>query len=105
MKVVAFANTKGGSVYVGVDDNIGIKGVDADILEAKIPDWIDRHCNPPVHVETRRIMIDDLVVLEIIVAEGNNKPYQHRQNNAFYVRRGPNDYPATRSEIDEMSRM
>lgn len=104
--VVAFANSdNGGVIIVGVDDNAKIVGTakpQADI--AKIQEWIENKCDPPIGVKFEPVQIDDKDLTIVRIPPGTNRPYQHRDNGVPYVRRNATDRPARRAELDELFR-
>jgi ATP-dependent DNA helicase RecG len=70
--IVAFANTKGGYILLGIDDNCKPKG---EILSNKTKAEIialARNCEPSIHIKSIRQM-GKAAVIEI--AEGDEKPY------------------------------
>ncbi|MGY0288804.1 MAG: RNA-binding domain-containing protein [Candidatus Methanodesulfokora washburnensis] len=74
--VCAFANSHGGTVLVGIDDDGSILGVKisnktVQKLEREIHDRIE----PFVYPKIRIIPVDERIVLSIEVPEGHNKPY------------------------------
>jgi ATP-dependent DNA helicase RecG len=74
--VCAFANSHGGTVLVGIDDDGSILGVKisnktVQKLEREIHDRIE----PFVYPKIRIIPVDEKIVLSIEVPEGHNKPY------------------------------
>lgn len=97
--VVAFANSEGGTILLGVDDNGAVTGTDADEDQVRIEEWLHSRCDPPVPVDFDSVEIEEKELLVIDVPEGSNKPYQHIDNGIIYVRRGATDRPANRSEI------
>ncbi|NTU73561.1 ATP-binding protein, partial [Candidatus Roizmanbacteria bacterium] len=49
-ELVAFTNTAGGRILLGVRDNGSVKGIaDTNVLRARIQD-IARNCDPPVQI-------------------------------------------------------
>ena len=69
--MVAFANTKGGVIILGVRDNKTIVGEDlTNDLKARI-NSLGRNCNPPIQVKIKQIQ--NLIALE--VPPGEEKPY------------------------------
>lgn len=98
--VVAFANSSGGAILVGVDDNANIKGIqDGDAVDRVIK-VLRSHCNPPIQPEISTKTLNDRKILIIEVKEGRNKPYEFR-DKGVYVRAGATDRIATRAELDE----
>ena len=76
--VVAFANTSGGTILIGVDDNgaaLGVENPDETMLRASsaIVDSVCPDILPFVSICTREI--DDTTVVEIVIEEGDRKPY------------------------------
>jgi ATP-dependent DNA helicase RecG len=70
--IVAFANTKGGSILFGVDDHCTNKGETlTNKMKAEIVD-LARNCEPSIHIKSIK-QIDKVVAVE--VAEGDEKPY------------------------------
>ncbi|PNV78149.1 MAG: hypothetical protein C0200_02565 [Thermoproteota archaeon] len=74
--VCAFANSHGGIVLIGIDDDGSIVGVKisnkaVQKLEREIHDRIE----PSVYPRIRIIPIDEKIVLSVEVPEGPNKPY------------------------------
>jgi ATP-dependent DNA helicase RecG len=78
--LVAFANTKGGTLLLGVRDDGSVKGqrLDND-LKAKISSLI-RNTKPPLVAHT--VQVGDVVAL--LVPEGDDKPYSC--SSGFYRR-------------------
>ena len=69
--IVAFSNTKGGTIIVGVEDNGNIKGAKlTNEIKAKI-NVLCRNCSPPI--ETQIMELNNVFAIEI--SEGRNKPY------------------------------
>ncbi|MBM3211088.1 winged helix-turn-helix transcriptional regulator [Candidatus Poribacteria bacterium] len=69
--IVAYANTKGGYIIIGVTDNKKVVGeVLTNELKARITD-LARNCKPSIHIQADQV--DNLVVVE--VKEGDSKPY------------------------------
>jgi hypothetical protein len=99
--VVAFSNTSGGTIFLGVDDNCQIKGFKEDVRN-KIEDWIADHCDPSIEVQIDlEVLIQGTAITLVKVLEGTNKPYILRDRGIF-VRRGPNDRQIKRTELDDI---
>ncbi len=92
-EMVAFANSSGGRIFLGVSDAGMIKGVNiTNRLKSQVQD-IARKCDPPVS-----ITLEDLAdVLIIEVREGTDKPYSCK--DGFFIRTGPNSQKLRRDEI------
>ncbi len=92
-EMVAFANSSGGRIFLGVSDAGMIKRVNiTNRLRSQVQD-IARKCDPPVS-----ITLEDLAdVLIIGIREGTNKPYSCK--DGFFIRTGPNSQKLRRDEI------
>jgi hypothetical protein len=99
--VVAFANTKGGTIFLGVSDNCRVTGFGEDV-KAKIEDLIDGNCEPSIKVQVSQTTIQgDHPITIVEVPEGENKPYI-LINAGIYVRRGGSDRQIKRTELDDV---
>jgi ATP-dependent DNA helicase RecG len=96
-EVVAFANTQGGYLLIGVDDNGLVVGVTGDWqrLEERLM-GICRICSPPIAPVVERVTIEGKSILVVHVSEGRDKPYRVR--DICYVRVGSTVQHATREE-------
>ncbi len=99
--VVAFSNTDGGLIIIGVDDNgkvKGFKGNNDDMLK-----MIHDSCEPPITPRFQNYNdIDGFPITVLELESGTNKPYLLKSNGIAYVRHGSNDFPPSRTELDEM---
>jgi ATP-dependent DNA helicase RecG len=92
-EIVAFANSNGGRIFLGVDDNGKVKGVNiTNKLKSQIQD-IARNCDPPINVRIKEF--ENILIIE--VKEGKDKP--HKCSSGFYLRQGANSQKMTRDEI------
>ncbi len=92
-ELVAFANSSGGKIYLGIEDNGTVSGVTIDnTLKSKIT-MMAHECDPSVEIELasfRNVMI-------VNVPEGKDKPY--RCTNGFYIRNGASSIKLSTREI------
>ena len=94
-EMVAFANAAGGEIYLGVDDDGKVKGIDiGNRIVSQIQD-IAQNCDPTIQIELKKYKAQGVLV--IVVAEGTNKPYKCR--DGFFLRIGPNSQKLKRDEI------
>lgn len=91
--ICAIANSSGGRGYiiVGVEDKtkkiIGIE--DSYIFqEEQIQQIVATRCEPPIPIKVDFINIENKKIGIISIYDGGQKPYQVRENGAFYIRRG-----------------
>jgi predicted HTH transcriptional regulator len=76
-EMIAFANTKGGYLIIGVDDDKDIVGVDSEKAEAElIYDVAKNYCEPPlnIHIDYVEVKGKEVVIVEIF--ESDNKPHR-----------------------------
>jgi len=92
-EIVAFANARGGQIFIGVDDTGNVKGVKiTNKLRSQIID-LARNCNPDIVVKLQALGS----VIIVNVGEGSNKPYQCKEG--FYLRQGSSSQKLTRNQI------
>ncbi|HKZ93683.1 MAG TPA: ATP-binding protein [Candidatus Bathyarchaeia archaeon] len=98
--VAAFANTYGGSIFLGVDDNCRICGFKED-AEDKIVDMIADSCDPSIDVQIHQEVLHEIPVTIVEIPEGTNKPYV-LNNRGIFIRRGASDRQIKRTELDDV---
>ncbi len=70
-EMVAFANSSGGRIFLGVSDKGMVKGVNiTNRLRSQVQD-IARKCDPPVNIALEGLT--NILIIE--VREGTDKPY------------------------------
>ena len=98
-KIVAFANTLGGSILIGVEDNGQVSGVNNP---SQVEEWVTNICRqnviPPLQVLIHVEKQDDLSVIHIEVPKGKDKPYQTNKNQ-YLVRVGSTNRTASPQEL------
>lgn len=105
-EIIAFANTDGGTIYIGVDDQgkeIGLENVSEELT--RITNGIRDAIKPDATMVTE-VSIKNNNLIEITVNEGNNKPYYLRNKGirtaGVFVRQGSSSCPASSEQIREM---
>ena len=99
--VVAFANTEGGTVYLGCDPHLHKSAVgvqDIDEVSAALGEEILQRIVPALRVAIDVKHTDDVDILRIAVPRGDNPPYA-LDSNHFYVRTETETHLATREEV------
>lgn len=96
--LVAFANTDGGRLLVGVKDNGSIAGVRSDEEIHMVEAAAQLYCQPEVQFTTKEWNINGKLVLEVVVPK--NKKLKHKaldKNNNYkiFVRVGDQNLLAT----------
>lgn len=107
--VIAFANTDGGKLYIGIEDNGNIVGVkDSDVTMLKLTNAIRDSIKPDVTLFTTcevQIMNGKSIVV-LTVQKGTACPYYLSSKGirpeGVYVRQGASSVPATETTIIKM---
>ena len=109
--IVAFANTDGGTLYIGISDNGDVCGVeDSDDCMLRASNTIRDAIKPDVSMfcEIDSEVVNEKSVVKITVAQGTAKPYyiagKGIRPEGVYVRQGASNAPATETAILNMIR-
>lgn len=90
--ICAIANSKGGRGYliIGVEDkHKTVEGIEEiTFAEEQIQQIISSRCEPPIPISLELLEYDNKRLAVITIYDGGQKPYQVRENGAFYIRRG-----------------
>jgi predicted HTH transcriptional regulator len=93
--LISFANTKGGVILFGVDDDGSIVGVESEKTEVELIDIAGRDfCDPPLYPMVEVVPFNGRDVIVCQVAESNNKPHyflgerdrENGENTRVYIR-------------------
>lgn len=111
-EIVAFANTNGGTIYIGVQDSGHIIGVDnADFVMQQISNSIRDSIRPDVSmfVNIGLLQEDKKFFIKVTVSQGTKKPYylsdKGLKQTGVYVRSGTTSAPASEDAIRMMIKM
>lgn len=105
-EVIAFANTDGGVIYLGIDDKGDLIGIDnVDETYTRLTNGIRDAIHPDVTMFVRYVLQDNKVI-RIEVNEGSSKPYYLKSKGlkptGVYVRQGTSSVPASPEQIRQM---
>ncbi len=105
-EVIAFANTNGGVIYIGIDNDGNAVGIDnIDENYARITNGIRDAIMPDVTIFVKYTIQEDHVV-RISVGEGSYKPYYLKAKglkpSGVFVRQGTSSVPASPEQIRTM---
>ena len=76
-EMIAFANTKGGYMIFGVDDDREVVGVDSEKSESEmIKDAAENYCEPPLVYSIDFIELYGKEVVVASIPESDNKPHR-----------------------------
>ncbi len=82
--LVAFANTEGGSLLIGVRDNGSIAGVRSEEEYYMIETAALIYCRPPVEFLHQNHIVSGKNILEIIVNKSVNMPHSAPDNDGIF---------------------
>ena len=105
--IASFANTRGGTLLVGVRDNKTIRGVDPEEEKYVLETAASFHCDPAVPLTYREVEDEETqaIVLEVSITESKHKPHytinQHDER-CVYIRQHDRSLPASKLMIDMM---
>lgn len=108
-EVIAFANCDGGKIYIDIEDNGNVIGVEApDNVALQVSNMVRDAIKPDltmfIHYETKEIEQKQIVIID--VQRGTQRPYYIAKKGlrpeGVYVRQGYSSVPATDTAIRKM---
>jgi len=110
-EIIAFANTQGGELIIGIDDQGQVVGVDKpDLVSTQVTNMIRDAISPDISLCTRVEVrqMDDKQIVHVQVNRGNKRPYyltkKGMTSSGVYIRHGSSSAPASADAIREMIR-
>jgi predicted HTH transcriptional regulator len=97
--LVAFANSDGGKLLIGVRDNGSIAGIRSDEEIYMVDTAAHIFCRPEISFSTKQHIIGTKTILEVDVSKGSKRPYQVRDESGkwlTYFRHGDQNLLANR---------
>lgn len=102
---VAFSNTDGGQLFVGVNDDGTIAGLSIDAvrkLNQLVSNVSSQWINPSINVESENVKLPSGLIAVITIPEGISKPYMDK-NGIIWIKTGSDKRKATsREEIQRI---
>ncbi len=103
-EVIAFANTRGGRLLLGVDDDGSVVGVrDAEEEAFVLERALNAHCDPPVPIHAEHVQVSHRrFVIIVHVPESSVKPHylvNGGDTRMAYVRVGEKSVEASRERV------
>ena len=103
-EVVAFSNSIGGSIFIGIEDNGAVTGIENGRAEERIINICRNHVEPSVlpgifihrHETGKK-------VIEVAIPKGVFKPYKVKGQNRFFVRVGTVSIEPSMPELIRLS--
>lgn len=104
-ELVAFSNSKGGKILIGVSDLgtvTGVSSVDLRRLNELLSNTAKNKVRPAINPETENVPVGDKLVVVVTVRAGISKPYADN-TGVFWVKSGADKRRVTsREEIQRM---
>lgn len=97
-EIVAFANSEGGTILIGVSDDGKIKGITDKNIEEKIMNVCRNNCIPNIIPVYESVELDGLRISVVNIPKGLNKPY-YTVDHKYYIRVGTTKRIASREEL------
>jgi len=108
-EIVAFANSSGGELFIGIDDNGKVVGVDKpDFVLLQVTSTIRDSIKPDITIfcDAAVVQINEKSIIKVTVARGSKKPYYISEKGmkptGVYVRQGSSSVPASEEMIRKM---
>ncbi len=105
-EIVAFANTRGGQILIGVNDKTweisGLTRDDLRRLTNLLVNAADQHVRAPVHIQTETIDLDGKLIMVVTIPEGTAKPHKDKEG-VVWLKNGANKRKVTSNE--ELARL
>jgi len=101
-EIIALANTEGGAMIFGVNDQLRVEGVDdPESVEDQLREICARLIQPPVFPYINKVAFDN--GRRIVVLEVDTQDRPHRTlDDRFYLREGSTKREATREELSRL---
>jgi len=96
--LVAFSNTDGGRLLIGVKDNGNIAGVRSEEEYFMIEGAARIYCKPEVSFKVKEWQVAGRKIVEVIINRGDRQPYMaldHEDHWIAYVRQGDQNLKAS----------
>jgi ATP-dependent DNA helicase RecG len=101
-EIIALANTAGGAMVFGVNDQLRIEGVeDPENIEEQLREICAHQIQPPVFPYINKVAFDSGRRIVILEVDTQNRPHR-TQDDRFYLREGSTKREATREELSRI---
>ena len=104
-ELAALANSGGGVLFLGVEDNGSVAGLGAaDVrrLNQLLSNAASQNVRPPIHPTTENVQTAQGVVMAVTVPDGLNKPYMDNQGRIWVKSGADKRHVTAREEIQRL---
>jgi ATP-dependent DNA helicase RecG len=104
-ELAAFANSGGGQLFVGVNDNGTIAGLSAEDvhrLNQLVSNAASNNVRPPLHPVTDNVQTDQGLVMVVMVPDGISKPYVDNQGRIWVKNGSDKRHVTAREELQRL---
>ena len=104
-ELAAFANSGGGQLFIGVNDDGSISGLDAAAvrrINQLVANAATHNVRPPINPATDNVQTDQGLVIVLTVDDGLNKPYADNQARIWVKSGSDKRHVTAREEIQRM---
>lgn len=98
-EMVAFANTEGGMLLIGVRDDGSVEGISDRKVEERVVQICRNNIAPSLIPKIEFIEIYGKMVLVVETPKGPNRPYKVKASGKFYIRAGSSSVEPTSEEL------
>lgn len=105
--MVAFANTRGGSILVGVNDNKSLAGANTEEEKYMLESAAEFFCLPPVPITFIEHKMNQVVVLEVVIPNSEDKPHYAKDEEGkkwVYIRVKDKSVLASKEVLEVLKR-
>ena len=99
-EIVAFANTFGGTLLIGVEDDGSLSGIESD-RETWIANISRNNIIPALQLDVQHADIEGKRICMVTVPKGQDRPYQ-TQDGKYWIRAGSTNRMATKEELSRL---
>jgi ATP-dependent DNA helicase RecG len=96
-EIIAFANSDGGEIWLGVEDDRTISGLSRS-YEQDVMNICRTICIPPLLPHYEEFEVENKRIACVTIASGKDKPY-YTNRNRYYIRVGSTKRVASREEL------
>ena len=101
-EIVAFSNSSGGTILIGVDDDGQVTGIkDRENIEEWVTNVVRNNIIPATNPKIYSVQHKEQAVIVVDVTRGQDKPYQ-TIDGKFWIRVGSTNRMATKEELSRL---